>query len=159
MSDNNTDHDAALVQPPGVRASDAERESALRTLSAHYADGRLVRAEFDQRADAALTARTREELLALFTDLPGPRPVPSPVDEQTRAAHRSSITDTVVNRPRARPPVSWNAPLLLVPVLLAFAVLAAVHGAPPFPLVVIAFILMRRHRRWNRWNREARPWI
>lgn len=158
MSDNNTDHDAALAPSASVRASDAEREAALRALSAHYADGRLEHAEFDQRADAALAARTRDDLLALFADLPGPKPVPSPADEQVRAGRRPSTADTA-DRLRARPAASGNAALVLVPALLAFAVLAALHGAPPFPLIAIAFVLMRRHRRWNRWNREARPWI
>ncbi len=49
-----------------IRASDAEREDALRRLAGHYADGRLERAEFDERADAAFAALTREQLRTLF---------------------------------------------------------------------------------------------
>ena len=153
---------AALDRSPHVRASDAERENALRILGMHYADGRLDRAEFDQRADAALAARTRDRLLALFTDLPGPKPVPSLMNERSDAVRQASAA-AVADRSRGRSAVFstrlWRPPLVLVPMLLAFAVLAALHGAPPFPLIPLAFILMRRHRRWNRWNREARPWI
>ena len=37
----------------GLRASHAERDAALNALAAHYADGRLERAEFDERARVA----------------------------------------------------------------------------------------------------------
>ena len=57
-----------------LRASDAERENAVHALGAHYADGRLDRSELDERVDAALAARTRSQLDALFADLPGPSP-------------------------------------------------------------------------------------
>lgn len=156
------DADAALDRSPHVRASDAERDNALRILGTHYADGRLDRAEFDQRVDAALAARTRDRLLALFTDLPGPKPVPSLVTGRSDAVGQAAAA-AAADRSRGRYAVPATGqrrpPLALVPLLLAFAVLAALHGAPPFPLIPLAFILMRRHRRWNRWNREARPWI
>ncbi len=165
MSDNlvsrpdpDPDGGPALEQRASLRASDAEREAALRILATHFADGRLEQAEFDERTDAALTARTRDQLSALFVDLPGPMPVPSPNAEQPGVAERASAL-FAAGRWRARPvAVPWTPPLVLVPVLFAFAVLAALHGAPPFPLIPLAFILLRRHRRWNRWNREARPW-
>jgi hypothetical protein len=142
----------------GLRASDAERESALRILATHFADGRLERAEFDERADAALAARTQDQLRTLFADLPGPAPVPPAVSEHALGAGSASGSFAAV-RWQARPPAApWAAPLVLVPVLLAFAVLAALHGAPPFPFIVLTFILLRRHRRSTRWNREVRPW-
>ncbi|HWG24378.1 DUF1707 domain-containing protein [Actinospica sp.] len=118
-----------------VRASDAERDDALRTLAAHYADGRLDQPEFDRRADAALVAVTRDQLRGLFADLP-----------RERAA--------APERPRrVRPPLP-PVPVLLA-VLLALAVVAVLHGLPPFPLIPLIFILSRRRRRWNR---EVRPW-
>ena len=165
MSDNlgsrpDPDPDGGPVpdQRPRLRASDAEREAALRILGKHFADGRLEQAEFDERTDAALAARTQDELRALFVDLPGPMPVPSPASGQAGAADRASAA-FAAGRWRARPvAVHWTPPLVLVPVFFAFAILAALHGAPPFPLIPLAFILLRRHR-WNRWNREARPWI
>jgi hypothetical protein len=55
---------------PVVRASDAERESALEELRAHASQGRLDLEELEQRMDAALAARTREDLAALLRDLP-----------------------------------------------------------------------------------------
>ncbi|HEY3019970.1 MAG TPA: DUF1707 domain-containing protein [Solirubrobacteraceae bacterium] len=54
-----------------TRASDADRERALRALRRHYAAGRLDAAELEERADRAARARYRNELRALFVDLPG----------------------------------------------------------------------------------------
>lgn len=136
-----------------LRASDAERENALRALAAHYADGRLDQSEFDERADTALAARTQPELRALFTDLPGP----SPMAVVARSEAGRAPTNGSARSPwPARRGGPGFPPLLLVPVLLALAVTAVIHGLPPFPLIPLLFILSRRGRRWNR---EARPWI
>jgi hypothetical protein len=134
-----------------VRASDVERENALRALAAHFADGRLDRAEFDERADAALAARMQSQLHALFADLPGPAPVPAAPPDVG-----ASPASAALRQVRRGVAVSGFPLLPLVPVLFVLAVAAAVHGLPPFPLIPLLFILSRRHRRWNR---EARPWM
>jgi len=144
-----------------LRASDAERENALRALAAHYADGRLDQSEFDERADTALAARTQPELRALFADLPGPSPLAvvarpeagTPPTSGSPQPARSAMSPRSARRGVAVP---GFPPILLVPVLIALAVTAVVHGLPPFPLIPLLFILSRRGRRWNR---EARPWI
>jgi hypothetical protein len=64
---------------PAVRASDAEREQTVALLQRSFADGRLTRAELEERAGAAYAARTRAQLRDLTADLPGagqrpPRP-------------------------------------------------------------------------------------
>jgi Domain of unknown function (DUF1707) len=46
-----------------------DRDRTLELLRAAVADGRLDRAEFDERADAALAARTIDALTPLTTDL------------------------------------------------------------------------------------------
>jgi hypothetical protein len=53
-----------------LRVGDAERATTVGELSRHYADGRLDLAEFDQRAAAAWSARTRAELAGPLVDLP-----------------------------------------------------------------------------------------
>ena len=53
-----------------IRASDSERGAAATRLQAAFAEGRIDDIEFDQRMRAALTARTREDLAGLMTDLP-----------------------------------------------------------------------------------------
>jgi hypothetical protein len=61
--------DPRSSQHGALRASDADREVVHRALGSAYADGRLTREEFDQRSDAALSARTLSDLPVLITDL------------------------------------------------------------------------------------------
>jgi hypothetical protein len=56
-------------RPPALRASDADRDRVIELLRAAVADGRLDPAEFDERLDAALAARTIEALAPLTADL------------------------------------------------------------------------------------------
>ena len=58
-----------------LRISDAERAEVADLLAAHYGDGRLDQAEFEQRLDQAMRAKTYRDLGGLFADLP---PTPSP---------------------------------------------------------------------------------
>jgi DUF1707 SHOCT-like domain len=54
---------------PVLRASDADRDRVIELLRAAVADGRLDQAEFDERVDAALAARTIDALAPLTADL------------------------------------------------------------------------------------------
>jgi hypothetical protein len=54
---------------PSLRASDADRDRVIELLRAAVADGRIDQAEFDERLDAALTARTIDALVPLTADL------------------------------------------------------------------------------------------
>jgi DUF1707 SHOCT-like domain len=53
-----------------MRISDAERAEVADLLSAHYSDGRLDQAEFNQRLDQAMHAKTYSELGGVLADLP-----------------------------------------------------------------------------------------
>lgn len=53
-----------------LRVSDAERNAVAERLAAHYSDGRLDQAEFDDRVGRAMAAKTRGDLDSLFGDLP-----------------------------------------------------------------------------------------
>lgn len=53
-----------------LRISDAERAEVADLLSMHYGDGRLDQAEFNQRLDQAMAAKTYRDLTGLFADLP-----------------------------------------------------------------------------------------
>src|SRR5215469_9302201 len=55
-----------------IRVSDAERNAVTERLAAHYSDGRLDQAEFDERVSRAMSAKTRGDLDGLFDDLPDP---------------------------------------------------------------------------------------
>jgi hypothetical protein len=64
-----------------LRVSDAERNEVADKLSRHFAEGRLDQAEFKERLDAAMSAKTQGDLAGLFDDLPplatDPPPPPS----------------------------------------------------------------------------------
>lgn len=55
-----------------LRVSDAERNEVAELLGQHYADGRLDQAEFDERVNRTMAAKTRGDLTGLFDDLPDP---------------------------------------------------------------------------------------
>ena len=57
-----------------LRVSDADRNAVTERLAAHYSDGRLDKAEFDERVARAMAAKTRGDLDGLFDDLPDPEP-------------------------------------------------------------------------------------
>lgn len=62
-----------------MRIGDAEREAAIEALGGHLASGRIDIDEYTERTGTAAAARTRADLDALFTDLPGPhQPPPLP---------------------------------------------------------------------------------
>jgi hypothetical protein len=71
---------------PPVRVSDAERDQAAEILRAGYADGRLSRAELDERLTAAYAAKTRADLHDLTSDLPGAAAAPTTRDRPASSA-------------------------------------------------------------------------
>lgn len=71
----------ASVVNPGMRVSDAERAAVTDRLAKHYGEGRLDQAEFDERMEKAMTAKTQSDFSGLFADLPGSEaagPAPRP---------------------------------------------------------------------------------
>ncbi len=67
-----------------LRVSDAERNAVADKLSRHYADGRLDEAEFKERLDAAMSAKTQGDLAGLFDDLPPLASEPPPPPSRRR---------------------------------------------------------------------------
>ncbi|WP_370246783.1 DUF1707 domain-containing protein [Nocardioides sp.] len=62
-------HDPRVRSHAVLRATDRDRDHVLTELARAYADGRLDRAEFDRRQDAAQSARTLGDLRGLCADL------------------------------------------------------------------------------------------
>jgi DNA-binding PadR family transcriptional regulator len=103
-----------------IRTSDADRERVTARLRDHYAEGRLTRAELDERVTAALNARTFGDLRPVLADLPGP----GPARQQARPL-----------RPAARPRAVLGRRSLLVLPLAALALLGVLlipAGGRPF---------------------------
>jgi hypothetical protein len=83
---------------PLVRASDAERDQAAGLLRAAFAEGRLTRAELDERLAVAYAAKARADLSDLTGDLPGA------VTAEVMAAGRPLAADLpAVNRGTGEP--------------------------------------------------------
>ncbi|GAY12753.1 DUF1707 domain-containing protein [Pseudonocardia sp. N23] len=59
------------IAPQDLRVSHEEREHVTRLLAAHFSEGRLTVAEYDERTGAAASAVTRADLNRLLLDLPG----------------------------------------------------------------------------------------
>jgi Flp pilus assembly protein TadB len=115
-----------------LRVSDAERTQVTDRLAAHFADGRLDQAEFDQRAGQAVNARTRADLAGLLDDFPDP-PLPGTGAREGRHG-----------RPRAR---------VLLLLVLVVAIIAIVHAAVSLlwvGLIAAIIVLVARTGRRSR---------
>lgn len=62
-------HDPRATDNAPLRASDADRNVALDALGSAYADGRLDREEYDERAATVQSAKTLGQLMAQLRDL------------------------------------------------------------------------------------------
>ena len=93
-----------------IRVSDADRNKVADRLAAHFSEGRLTRAEFDERVAQAMNAKTRGDLRGLFDDLPEPGP---PVASGVSAGGQHSPA------PSLRPGVHPFVLVLLVVVITA----------------------------------------
>lgn len=117
---------------PDLRVSDAERADVADRLSKHYGEGRLDQAEFNERMERAMSAKTAGDFAGLFSDLPD---VAEPGQHQQVPATRSNC----------RSPMSRI--LLLILIIVAAAVLghALMHSFFPWLLLGIAVFLWLRY--------------
>ena len=102
-------------QPRPQRIGDVERDNAAALLREHMAQGRLTAEEFDERIEAALTAKVATDLDPLFSDLPGPRPgqtVATTASYETPPWQRQTPDATALPVPAVLPPRSGGAEAL-----------------------------------------------
>jgi Domain of unknown function (DUF1707) len=111
----------AVPGEPAVRASDAERDQAAEILRTAYAEGRLARAELDERIAAAYAAKTRADLRDLTSDLPGAVPT------EATAYGRPPVVDLPVLDPGHAASAHLNLCLLLC-LLCAFPPAGIAYG-------------------------------
>jgi len=85
--------------PGATRASDADRERTVETLSAAFAEGRLTREEHSVRVQRAYGSLTCAELAALSADLPagppGTPPSPAPASAAVPRANSLAVASLV----------------------------------------------------------------
>lgn len=132
---------------PDLRVSDAERTQVADTLSKHYAEGRLDQAEFDERLQRAMSAKTRSDLAGLLSDLPPLEGPPSPPPHRHRRSGLLLIAFVFVAAALATSDWGW-------------------HDGWHFPWLlfwIVLFVLWRRsrwhwHRHWRRgWGPPVPP--
>lgn len=114
----------------GLRISADERADAVRLLGDHYAAGRLLTAEYEERVTAVYGARVVADLRSSFEDLPAPHPAWVRPDQPAPAAHHGVAGLLGVRFGGGRPP---NAVARVVLVMLGLGViwLLTAGGADP----------------------------
>ncbi|HEY1624536.1 MAG TPA: DUF1707 domain-containing protein [Streptosporangiaceae bacterium] len=102
-----------------MRVSDAERQAVADRLAAHYADGRLDQAEFDERSGRAMSAKTRADLNGLLDDLPEP---PGSLGTGPTGAPGVPAAGAIVRKHSHGHPVLATALVVIVIIAIAHAV-------------------------------------
>ena len=109
-----------------LRASNTDRDVAADILCAAVADGRLTLAEFNERLEDVLSARTLREIARLISDLLGPRfSEPAPPAIRPAALPKPAVPVAARSQPPAE--TRWS----LLQSLLAPAALQ--YDPPPGP--------------------------
>jgi Flp pilus assembly protein TadB len=140
-----------------LRASDAERTEVADRLSRHYQDGRLDQAEFNERLDRAMNAKTRADFNGLFADLPE---LPDQHDQHDQSGPaRQSGNPPPFNPgrvPQRRGQRNSLSYFLFIGAVVVVAIVVAhslVHSVFPWLLIAILAVLWlreeqhRQHRR------------
>jgi len=148
---------------PDLRVSDAERDAVASELGQHFQDGRLDKAEFDERVTAAMAAKTERDLDEVLADLPQ-----APAREPRVAASERGREGAPEASPwrSASPRPMFGVPriLILLPLLLAAVVISVLvsggwhHGWPFAPFGFLWLIVpILACRAWSRGGR-GRQW-
>lgn len=134
-------HDPRDPATGSLRASDADRDLVHGVLADAFADGRLDRAEYDERSAALLSARTLGELPPLVVDLVPDRPLAVADQVPLEAASRGDL--------EARALESWRSDRreaflgFVGSAVITWTIWAVVMlGGFPWPLIVnaVAFL-------------------
>jgi len=130
-----------------MRASDAERADVADRLSKHYQDGRLDQAEFNERLDRAMNAKTRADFSGLFSDLPD---LPDPADKAGQSGKNGQTSRPPFNPGRVEQRQARRSSMHYI-VFLGFIALVTyivahtlMHSFLPWALLaVVAFLWLR----------------
>jgi hypothetical protein len=142
-----------------MRVGDAERAEIADRLAGHFSDGRLDEAEFSERLDRAMRAKTMADLSGLLSDLPGAEPSPP---QQGGRRHQRKMLKAQLERERlqlrheqrahrlAERELRWRTLrwlLLLIALIVAALVIAhtLTHSIAVWLVIgVVAFLWLRR---------------
>jgi hypothetical protein len=130
------DHDPRNPANRTIRASDRDRAVIETVLADAFAEGRITRAEYDERTDAALASRTLGELVPLVEDLPvarAPRPGTTDIHEQAVRKWQADRREALLG-------------LIGLSALLWTIWAVTMWGEFPWPLFPMGFALMNLAR-------------
>lgn len=136
-----------------MRASDAERADVADRLSRHYQDGRLDQAEFNERLDRAMNAKTRADFNGLFADLPD---LPDPADQAGQSGKNGQSTRPPFNPARTqqrqarRGSVNYLIFLAFVALVTYIVAHTLIHSFFPWVIVGLAAFLWLRNEHMRR---------
>jgi len=145
-------HDPRDPAVAALRASDADRDIVHGILTEAFADGRLDREEYDERATATLQARTLGALPPLVADLVPDRPL-----LPATSSARVPLTAATPSELQRRAEEKWRNDrreafmAFLGSAVVTWAIWVAINwtewdSAFPWPLIVNAFALMNFFR-------------
>jgi hypothetical protein len=126
-----------------VRVSDAERSAIADALARHYADGRLDQAEFNERVDRAMQAKTRADFRGLLDDLP------DATDQSDFSGARRTglpLTPRYRHRRFPLPRLLFLAFVVMVTYFVAHALVHTLMWWLPIALVIILILRGGRRR-------------
>ncbi|HEX4833770.1 MAG TPA: DUF1707 domain-containing protein [Trebonia sp.] len=146
---------------PAMRVSDAERAEVADRLARHYGDGRLDKAEFDERVSRAMAAKTAGDFEGLFDDLPdlGGAPSDPPPGQAASTPPGPGMPPWAMGAPGypARPRPRGFVRIALLAVLIIAVANVSFHalawGIFPlgwFAVVALIIIVASRRRRHPR---------
>lgn len=133
-----------------LRASDADRADVADRLSRHYQDGRLDQAEFNERLDRAMNAKTRGDFNGLFADLPD---LPDRADQSGKNGQPSGSAfnpGRIQQRQARRNSASYLLFLAFIIVATIFVAHSLMHSVLPWVLIGVLGFLWLRHEHTRR---------
>ncbi len=150
-------------QDANLRIGDAERTEVADRLAKHFSDGRLDEAEFGDRLDRAMRAKTMADLTGLLADLPETEPgAPLPEaaggprhqrrvlrlqleQERERLKHERRAYRHAERQQRLRQ-LGWVPPLAVVVIAVAIFVHTLTHSFGAWLLIGFVAVIWLRHR-------------
>lgn len=150
-------------QDANLRIGDAERTEVADRLAKHFSDGRLDEAEFGDRLDRAMRAKTMADLTGLLADLPETEPVPPLPEAVGGRRHQRKMLRLQLERERERlkherrayrhaerqqrlRQLGWVPLLAVVVIAVAIFVHTLTHSVGAWLLIGLIAFLWLRHR-------------
>lgn len=145
-----------------MRVGDAERTAIADRLAKHYSDGRLDEAEFNDRLDRAMRAKTMADLTGLLSDLPDAEAA-QPQLPAGRRKHERQMAKAQLERERLRlkherrqhrraerkrqaHALRWVPVLVVAGIVAVIVVHTLTHSIGAWLVLgLVAFLWLRRH--------------